>query len=920
MRLTPLSRLIAPALAVPMILSGCLPAAPALDQRPSITAPLTGLAPFAGPVPSAAAPPIASVDARSALGRMPLSFVENQGQLDPRVEYYVQGQATSLYFTDHGLTLALSDRAERSTSTQKGQVVAPTAGIDAADAAAGSDATRQSSVVELEFVGAQPDARPAGRDQQQRVVNSFVEAPERWRTGLPTYGGLTYQNLWPGIDLAYRGTGGRLKYEFVVQPGADPSQIRLAYHGASDLRIDPSGDLVISTPAGDLRDAAPYAYQEVDGQRQEVSMAYRLDGGTSDSRGYGFDLGAYDRSQPLIMDPALIYSGFLGGSDVEGAEAIAVNQTGEAFVVGVTSSTNFPVVGGSPDVPKSDAFLSKISADGSTLLYSTYLGGSEGDHAYGVAVDSTGRPVIVGMTMSPNFPTTANAWDKVCGVKANGTCDGGASDVFVTRLDLDGTIQYSTFLGGEGPDIGSAIAVGPGDAVFVTGVTSSQQFPHKSPIANLPGFQTQLKGSQDAFVAKLDPSKAGQSSLVYATFLGGDGDDSGEGIAVDGQGNAWVTGLAGGASINFPVKNPIQPDQPGADAFVSKLNATGTQLLFSTYLGGNDSVEFARAIAVDVNGDAYVTGHTSSINFPITPGAYDMTCSCVNGGPLSVFVTKITSQGKLAYSTYLGGNKKYQHARAIAVDTLGDAYVLGVTGSADFPVTPGALDIRCGTDSIGTCDEVGGSFAEDNFLSVLNPTGSKLMYSQFIGGHGAENAGGGGVAVTSPGVIYVAASTPSNDFKTTSSWDQTYNDGSMDAYAEKIVIGADLSITKTASPNPVKVGNEILYTITVQNAGLSKATGVTVDDQIGTKSQYVLGAISTTQGACVAQQQNHIVCNLGVMDKASPVTILVHLTPTVLAGGPNTPDFIKNTATVTANEPDPTPANNTAKVTVNINP
>jgi hypothetical protein len=324
------------------------------------------------------------------LQRLPLYFIENKGQLDQRVAYYVQGKDKTLYFTQEGITYVLTEQGNNRLSIRKASLeesIAP---------------DRRSWVVKLDFVGG--SVRPKGLDSRGATVNYFKGKPGEWRTGLKTYGSLLYEDLWPGIDLVYSGTQERLKYEFVVQPGADPGVIRLAYRGA-EVSLTDGGNLHIVTPVASFQDDRPYAYQGTDGGRQEVSCSYKLGAPDSEGQTYGFEIGPYDRTRPLVLDPAVfVYYGFIGGNGHEEAHGIAVDQSGNAYVCGDTSSTEatFPVQAG-PGLTyngSSDAFVAKINADGTGLDYCGYIGGNGTDVAYGIAVDQSGNAYVCGFTYS----------------------------------------------------------------------------------------------------------------------------------------------------------------------------------------------------------------------------------------------------------------------------------------------------------------------------------------------------------------------------------------------------------------------------------------------------------------------------------------------------------------------------------------
>ncbi len=449
----------------------------------------------------------------------------------------------------------------------------------------------------------------------------------------------------------------------MVAPGADVSAIQVEYEGVESMRVDRDGDLVLKTAGGELRQKRPVAYQETAGGRVEVQVGYRLKTG----RRVAFELARYDAGRRLVIDPVLLYSTYLGGSGNDGGNGIAVDGSGNTYVTGFTLSAKFPTsnplqanLGGTQN-----AFVTKINAVGSTLIYSTYLGGNEFDFGFGIAVDGSGNAYVTGQTGSTNFPT-ANPLQG----------SNGLANAFVAKISNTGDkLLYSTYLGGSVNDSGQGIALDALGNAYVTGYATSTNFPTKNPFQSSLGSQS--PGSQNAFVAKIN---AAGSALVYSTYLGGSGPDQGRGIAVDGSGNAYVTGIT--QSTNFPTANPLQATNGGGyDAFVTKINAAGSALVYSTYLGGSGT-DNGFAIAVDVSGNAYVTGNTTSTNFPSTNPM-----QATIGGVQDAFVTKINAAGlAYVYSTYLGGSGT-EYGEGIAVDVSGNAYVTGNTNSTNFPVT-----------------------------------------------------------------------------------------------------------------------------------------------------------------------------------------------------------------------------------------
>lgn len=724
--------------------------------------------------------------ARAAYAKLPLSFVPNAGQLDGRVRYLAQAGGASFYFTQREVVFSFAVK-------------------------------RQSVVLRLGFLDANPQAAIAASRRQGGRVNYLLGSdPARWRTNLPTYDEVVYRELWPGVDLHFRGAASTLKYEFHVRPGADPSVIRLAYDGARGLSLDRAGNLRIATPLGVLTDSRPSSFQPFGGRRVAVASRYLLAG----ARGYRFDIGRYDDSRRLVIDPGLAYSTFLGGTTTENGSGIAVDGAGNAYVSGLTTSPDYPTTSGAYDQTHnggSDAFVSKLNPAGSALVYSTFLGGSAAENGVGVAVDGAGNAYVSGLTSSPDFPTTPGAFDEI---------HNGSSDAYVSKLNPAGSaLVYSTLLGGTATDQTSSIAVDGAGNAHVSGETTSPNYP-----TTAGAFDEILNGASDAFVTKLN---AAGSALVYSTFLGGTATDQSVGIALDSAGVAHVTGLT--ASPDYPTTAGAydQTHNGAYDAFVTRLNAIGSAPDYSTFLGGA-AFDLGFSIAIDGAGSAYVTGNTNSPDYPTTPGAHDQT----HDGANDAFVTKLNALGSaLLYSTLLGGTTEDQGAD-IAVDGAGNAYVNGLTTSPEYPTTPGAHD--------QTFNGI-----TDIYVSKLNPAGSALVYSTFLGGTAADQASG--LAVDAAGNAYVTGITGSPDYPTTAgAFDETHN-GVDDAFVTKLATIAT-PVVATITLSPVTAINPVGTTHTV-TARVSDDAGRPVSDVVVrftvTGAHMLMGACATgPNGQC----------------------------------------------------------------------
>jgi len=708
-----------------------------------------------------ACPAAAAEDARvnETYGKLPLHFEANRGQTHKDVRFLSRGPGYTLYLTSGEAVLVLTrpnpDEKKRDVRSRRER---------------GAQTPVKSLALRMRLVGAAPEPAVSGLEEQPGTANYFIgKDSAKWLTKVPTYARVHYRDVYPGIDLLYYGNQRQLEYDFVVAPGADPKKIVLGFKGADKLEIDAKGELVLHAAGGDIRQHKPFIYQNIEGIRREIAGGYVRKGANRVS----FQVAAYDRSQPLVIDPVLSYSTFLGGSGFNWGGGIAVDADGNAYVVGLTNSSNFPTTAGAFQTifgggTGFDAFVTKLNPTGSALVYSTYLGGNGSDSGHKIAVDGAGNAYVVGQTFSSNFPTTAGAFQTSFG--------GGYGDAFLTKLNPTGSaLVYSTYLGGTGEDDGSGISVDADGNAYVAGFTQSADFP-----ATAGAFQKTFGGGYgDAFVTKLDPTG---SALIYSTYLGGaDSDAAGNpGLAVDASGSAYVTSET--VSTDFPITaGAFQATLSGyQNAFVTKLDPTGSALVYSTYLGGSIT-DWTQAIAVDADGNAYVTGVTTSTDFPTTAGAVQ---TSFGGGRNDAFVVKLNPAGSaLVYSTYLGGSGK-EAGSAIAVDTAGNAFVTGRTNSSDFPTTITAFQRSFGG---GTREVFVGDLGGDAIVTKLNADGSALVYSTYLGG--SENDYGYGIALDAQANpnAYVTGSTSSFwTFPTTAGAFQTGMAGSTDAFVAKI--------------------------------------------------------------------------------------------------------------------------------------
>jgi len=634
-------------------------------------------------------------------GNLPLSFEPNRGQTNPRVKFVSRAGNRTLWLTSDEAVLAV------------GRPPRPI-GPDTKQAAAAKENQSAPAILRMKFVGANAHPRIAGEAKQSGTVNYFAGKPNEWRTKIPVYSRVRYSSLYPGIDLVFYGNNRELEYDLVVAPGADPGRIKLKVTGADQIRIDDEGNLVLNTSQGEVMQEKPRIFQRKGTTLTAVVGEYVMTGKNE----VGFRLGNYDRNAAVVIDPVLRYATFLGGNSFDAGRAIAVDSSNRAVVAGTTVSSNFPTTT-SRGFP-TEVFITKFDFTGSRLIYSSLLIGSVLDLGeLGLALDSAGNAYVTGVTESHAFPTTPGAFQ---------TDLHGDFDAFVTKLNANGTaLVYSTFLGGTGRDGGHGIAVDSSGNAYITGDTSSQDFP-TTPGAFQPNCKLfDVSTCENAFVTKLNASGSG---LLYSTFLGGtmNAGQPGESIVVDRTGNAFVTGFTEAA--DFPTTaGTAQPVFPGNSAtFVSELSSSGSHLIYSTFLNagvfigeqaigldsaGNTFVASgsvvtklnasgqrlysrtltggtAHGIAVTPGGQAYVTGLTGSATFFTTQTAFQRVLT----GELDNFLTKLDSAGKVIYSSYLG-TATFVQPPAVALDRDTNAYVTG-TALDGFPVTPGAFQQKFG--------------------------------------------------------------------------------------------------------------------------------------------------------------------------------------------------------------------------------
>jgi uncharacterized repeat protein (TIGR01451 family) len=839
-------------------------------------------------------------------GKVPLSFEANRGQTDARVDYLSRGKGYTLLLTRDQAVLRLE----------------------------------KDSLLRMKLLGTSGTAAASGLDQLPGLANYFRgHDPSKWHTGIPTYQKVKYTAVYPGVDLVYYGNQGRLEHDFIVAPGADPSKIVLSFEGAQP-RIDRQGDLCLTIAGSEVRFQKPVVYQASGGGKHSVDGRYALAGNT-----VRFELGAYDHNRELTIDPLLVYSSYLGGSSNDYGQGIAVDSQGSAYVTGLTYSTDFPTenpiyaAGGIYEV-----FVTKLNSFGTALIYSTYIGGSnvnDESSANDIAVDGEFNAYVGGTTDADDFPVTVGAFQTVCAPSgyANGNytpdCGPGQyNNAFLTKINPAGSaLVYSTFLGGTNGTTITGVAVDSAGEAYVGGSTSSVQgldqppyyaFPTTSG-ALLPGTQNSPGyGSWYAFFTKFDTAGA---NLLYSTLYGSQTLPNvqasgynqwptyGTAVAIDADGDAYITGYT--ISGNIPVTTgafqtiarpltggPNATEILGYRAFVAKFDPSqsgAASLIYGTYLGGTggsggDASDEATGIAVDASGNAYITGLAGSPNFPTTAGAFQRTCDSDGGvGCATAFITKLNSTGSdPVYSTMLGnqanGSGSAVTASRIRVNAGGDAFVTGYTGGG-FPLENPIQSY------------LGGSPA---FVTELNPTGRALLFSTYAGG--GVDAYATSLALDSEGGVYVTGYT--NDLPVTPGAFQQNPGGGYDAFVMKIAtVASDVQVTNSA-PKGVVTGTDLTYTITAANNGPDAASKVVVSDTLPAGSTFV--SVTPSAGTCTAPAvggTGAVVCSLGSLAVSGTATVTLTVNVNAVAG-----TILTDTAFIRAYGYDPDAANDHSTV------
>ena len=730
---------------------------------------------------------------------LPLTFEANQGQTAPQVKFLSHGKGYMAFLTAGGIVLSLRPN-QPVPLQQTSNLAAPSKSQQPPNA-----------TLQFKLVGAAENPPVIGEDPQPGRVNYFIgRDPVKWHTNVATYAKVRYKNVYPGIDLVYYGNSRQLEYDFVISPGADASRIQFEITGASQIELDAEGNLALQTSSGELHFQSPAIYQESNGMRVPVSGAYVM----NDATHIAFQVAQYDLSKPLVIDPVLVYSTYLGGSGDDQPSGIAADSAGNVYVAGYTDSTNFPLaILGSLPSGAMHVFVAKLDPTGSNLVYADYIGGNSQDYGYALALDSANDVYVTGSTASSDFPMV-NPYQ--------GTYP-GSYNAFLTKVSADGSsLLYSTYLGGNGSDMPSGIAIDSSSDVFVAGNTSSTNFP----VAN--AYQASASPNQGGmfgnygFLTKFSPDG---SYLVYSTYLSGDSNvayncggtpcwpspfSAINGIALDTTGNAYAAGITN--TYNFPTTQTAYlttdstSQQNATVGFVSKLNGSGA-LDYSTYFYESSGIlTNIDAIAVDSSGSAYVTGVAlSDGTFPIT--STSICDPSVSGWGCSyAFVTKFDPSGStLLYSTFLGPNN-YATPRAIALDANNDAYVVASTSSNSFGIVNGIEPYTNGSDLL---------------LVEIDPLASTELFATYLGGSTDEYPAG--IALDSNGNLYLAGSTDSTDFPVTQGAFQNILGGNTDAFLLKI--GPNSTPAVAVSPNLLQYAVEAVGSTSQPQTALLRNMG-----------------------------------------------------------------------------------------------
>jgi uncharacterized repeat protein (TIGR01451 family) len=800
------------------------------------------------------------------LGRLPLAFERNDGQLDGRVRFSARGEAYEVALGPLGATLALSDRTAPGSSAQ----------------------------IAMRFLDARPAREMYGVEPLQGRSHYYRgNDAAAWPTDVPTFGRVRARGVYKGIDVEYYGRNRQLEYDFLVAPGADPSQIALAFEGVDRLSIDQTGDLLLQVGPRTIRQHRPVAWQDTKKGRRAVDADYLLLG----RERVVIALGEYDRELALVIDPVLAYASYFGGNSDDQVRAVAVDGFGNIYLTGVTQSTNFPLASAAQGSKAGtaityDAFVTKLNPAGTTVFFSTYLGGTGNENvatetAGSIAVDANGAVYIAGDTASADFPATAGAFQPTYGAGTNSPADG-----FVAKLSATGTLTFASYLGGTDVDHINGVAVATDGDVVVSGRTRSTTL-EGFPLVN--ARDTTLSGNADIFVTRIESTGA---SLVFSTYIGGSGDELSfyrSGHALDAQGNVFVSGLT--SSVDYPTTaGVIRTVRTNStyDGFITKLSADGQNILASTWFGGANGENNVADVAIAPGGDAVIAGDTAATaGFPAT-NAFQSTHQ---GGLRDGFVARLNNTlTGIVFATYFGGNDR-DVAKDVTVDVNGGIHVVGTTRSPVFPlVQPVQNTLANGNDA---------------FIAKFSPQGTPT-FSSYLGSL-QVNEEGMAVGATPSGDTVAAGWTAGENFPRVNPYQNVFQGGFTDGWLARVGPGADLGVTKGANRQTAEPGAQITYTISVSNSGPDAASDVTVIDTLPTSVTFQ--SCTASSGGVCANIGNAVTVHFDTLPLNNSATI----TLIARVNGLSTPGAaIVNTAFVQTPTSDPNAANNTASNTVTV--
>ena len=797
-----------------------------------------------------------------------MSFVKNRGQVAdmngsarPDILYSANAGTTTVFLRKGGISYVLTKQENPETGIRRQDNENEKNKITSSNRQIDKPSNLFLQRIDMEFVGSNPEAKVKAEYPSEGYTNYYLAHCPQGITDVSSYKKITYQDIYPNIDIVfYGGKKSGLKYDILIKPGGNPDDIKIKYSGADGIEIQ-NNELIIKNSIGEMAENMPKVYQNIDGKIVDIKANYRLNGTT-----LKFELSNFRANYPLIIDPFATWMTYYGGSNGDQGESIAADGNGNVYVTGVTTSNStFPVLAGIQMAYGGglfDAFVVKFNEAGGRQ-WATYYGGSSGDRADGIAADASGNVCITGTTFSGNFPFTSGGFQSVFG---------GGNDVFVVKLNTSGTPQWATYYGGTGNEYGKEITIDINGNVCITGLTTSNVFPV------LLGCQMTNGGGsmQDAFVVKFNSSGVPQ----WATYYGGTGNESGQGITADAGGNVSISGYT--TSTDFPFTLGCYQSVFGggdSDAFVVKLNSSGI-LQWATYYGGT-LADDAFGIATDAGGNIFFTGTTYSNDFPVWLGQ-----QMSNGGGADTrdaFVVKFNSSGTRQWATYYGGNQA-EEGYGIAIDGSGNSYITGDT-YGNFPVTGTACQTTFGTKPS----------VEDQYLASLDPSGN-LLCATYIGGNGHAEMSGAGTIALFGCYTYLTGSTPGS-FPVTSGSYQTNHGGNADVFIAQLPKDCSCSITLptlTSTPSAT-ICNGVSLILTAggaksyiwsPSATLSAAIGAIVIANPSVTTTYTI----TGTGDCASATAfvNITVYPVPIANAESSVTISIGSSTTLSASGGGT--------------------------------